>query len=77
MEFAEAIATFNECVRWINAHDQKGIVFLCTDDHVFIDSLGSQMSGRERLEQAWTGYFSLFPDYRFDVEARLHRMQLS
>ncbi len=26
------------------------------------------MSGRERLEQAWDGLFSLFPDYRFDVE---------
>jgi ketosteroid isomerase-like protein len=46
MESAEAIATFNECVRRINAHDPKGIVSLCTDDHVFIDSLGSQMSGR-------------------------------
>ena len=53
----------------INAHDPKGIVSLCTADHVFIDSLGFQLSGRERLEQAWAGYFSLFPDYRIDVEA--------
>jgi len=27
------------------------------------------MSGREFLEQAWAGYFSLFPDYRIEIEA--------
>jgi ketosteroid isomerase-like protein len=69
MESAEAMATLKEFVRCINAHDPKGIVSLCTADHIFIDSLGFQLSGRERLEQAWTGYFSMFPDYRIDVEA--------
>ena len=69
VEFADAIATLEEFVRCINAHDPKGIVSLCTADHIFIDSLGSQLSGCERLEQAWAGYFSLFPDYRIDVEA--------
>ena len=59
----------DEFVRCINAHDPKGIVSLCTADHIFIDSLGSQVLGRERLEQGWAGYFSLFPDYRIDVEA--------
>jgi hypothetical protein len=29
------------------------------------------MSGREFLEQAWGGYFSLFPDYRIEVDAAL------
>jgi ketosteroid isomerase-like protein len=69
MESAVAIATLNEFVRCINAHDPKGIVSLCTADHIFIDSLGSQLSGLDQLEQAWAGYFSLFPDYRIDVEA--------
>ena len=69
MKSAGAIATLDEFVGCINAHDPKGIVSLCTADHIFIDSLGSQLSGRERLEQAWAGYFSLFPDYRIDVEA--------
>lgn len=64
----DAVATLQEFVRRINAHDPKAIVSLCSGDHVFIDSLGAQMSGRERLEQGWTGYFSLFPDYRIDVE---------
>jgi len=66
---AEAIATLEEFVRCINAHDPKGIVSLCTTDHLFIDSLGSEMSGREFLQQAWAGYFSLFPDYRIDIDA--------
>ena len=69
MKSAEAVATLEEFIRCINAHDPKGIVFLCTTDHIFIDSLGSQMSGREFLQQAWSGYFSLFPDYRIDLDA--------
>ena len=69
METAQPIATLEEFVSCINAHDPKAIVSLCTADHIFIDSLGSQLSGRERLEQAWAGYFSLFPDYRIEIEA--------
>lgn len=53
----------------INAHDPKGIVALCAADHSFVDSLGSRLSGSEQLEQAWASYFSLFPDYRIEVEA--------
>ena len=69
MKSGEAIGTLEEFVRRINARDAKGIVSLCTADHVFIDTLGSQVSGHERLEQAWAGYFSIFPDYRIDLEA--------
>jgi ketosteroid isomerase-like protein len=65
----EAIVTLQKFVGRINAHDPTGIIALCTSDHVFIDSLGSRLSGRERLEQAWAGYFSLFPDYRVEVES--------
>ena len=27
------------------------------------------MSGRERLEQGWTGYFALFSDYHIEIES--------
>ena len=40
-----------------------------TADHVFTDSLGSTLSGRERLKEAWAGYFSLFPDYRIEIQS--------
>jgi ketosteroid isomerase-like protein len=65
----EAIAALQKFVARINAHDSSGIIALCSADHVFIDSLGSRLSGRERLEQAWSGYFALFPDYRIEVES--------
>ncbi len=73
VESAEAIATLNEFVARINAHDPEAIISLCTADHIFIDSLGSRMSGCERLEQAWAGYFSLFPDYRIEVDVSASR----
>lgn len=65
----EAVAALQKFVARINAHDLSGIAALCTADHVFIDSLGSRLSGPERLEQAWAGYFALFPDYRIEVES--------
>jgi ketosteroid isomerase-like protein len=69
MEPAAVIATLDEFVRCINAHDPNRIVSLCTADHIFVDSLGSRLSGQEELKQAWAGYFSLFSDYRIEVEA--------
>ena len=68
MKSAEAVATLEEFIRCINAHDPKGIVSICTADHIFVDSLGSPLSGQEQLEQAWAVYFSLFPDYRIEIE---------
>ena len=64
-----AEATLKKFVARINAHDPSGIIALCTTDHVFIDSLGSKLLGHKQLEQGWSGYFSLFPDYRIEVEA--------
>jgi ketosteroid isomerase-like protein len=64
-----AIATVDKFVAQINAHDPSGIIALCTADHVFTDSLGSILSGRERLQEAWVDYFSLFPDYRVEIES--------
>jgi hypothetical protein len=62
-------ATVREFIARINAHDPRGIVALCTPDHVFIDSLGARLSGLEHLEQGWIGYFSIFPDYLVEIEA--------
>jgi ketosteroid isomerase-like protein len=71
MPTTHAIATVDEFVAQINAHDPSGIIALCTADHVFTDSLGSTLSGRERLKEAWVGYFSLFPDYRIEIESAI------
>ena len=69
MQSVQAIAALEKLVARINAHDPSGIIALCTVDHVFTDSLGSTLSGREGLKEAWAGYFSLFPDYCIEVQS--------
>ena len=66
-ETRDAQATVREFVSRINAHDAAGIIALCTDDHVFVDSLGFQLSSVNQIERAWRGYFALFPDYRVEI----------
>ncbi len=52
----------------INAHDVDGIAALMTDDHRFIDSLGAEVLGRERMRHGWGEYFRMVPDYRVEVQ---------
>jgi uncharacterized protein (TIGR02246 family) len=47
----------------INRHDADGLAELMTEDHVFIDSLGNSVSGRENMRAGWRGYFAFCPDY--------------
>jgi ketosteroid isomerase-like protein len=63
--FAELFLAF---VAAINAHDMLKIGECMTEDHVFVDSLGSKVTGRKAMQDGWAGYFALFPDYRIDVE---------
>ena len=60
MDPVDAVLRFLER---INAHDVKGMVALMTADHLFVDSLGEQVTGREAMREAWTAYFFLFPDF--------------
>lgn len=48
----------------INARDLQGLASLMSDDHAFIDSEGSAVSGKPACIDAWRGFFELFPDYR-------------
>ena len=47
----------------INRHDVPGLYNLMADDHVFVDSIGDTLKGREEMRKAWIAYFYLFPDY--------------
>ena len=62
----DAEATLKKFVARINAHDPSGIIALCTIDHVFIDSLGSRLSGHKQLEQGWS-------EVLFPLSGLLHR----
>jgi len=64
-----AEATVRNFIARINALDSHGILALCTADHIFIDSLGTRLSGIPQLEHGWSAYFVLFPDYRIEVDA--------
>jgi len=65
------MATVLECVvsfvDAINAADVARIANLLTDDHVFVDSDGSEIQGRERMREAWLQYFRLMPAYAITV----------
>jgi len=52
----------------INEHDVDGIAAMITDDHLFVDSLGNRVQGREKMRGAWQSYFQMCPDYRVSHE---------
>ena len=54
-------------VRAINSGDPEQIGLRMSEDHLFTDSLGRKIRGREKMRRAWAGYFLLFPDYRIVV----------
>lgn len=51
----------------INQHDIDKIYSLMTDDHKFIDSLGNEVIGRDKMKSGWAKYFELFPDYKIEI----------
>jgi uncharacterized protein (TIGR02246 family) len=60
-----------ECVRTfvaaVNARDLGILCDLMTEDHVFIDSNGEEVCGREAMRAAWSGYFKMMTDYKIHV----------
>jgi len=51
----------------INRQNAGELAELMTEDHVFIDSLGARVAGREAMREGWTGYFRMVPDYSITV----------
>ena len=52
----------------INQHDADQLAGLMTEDHVFTDSQGTAVRGRETMRAGWRGYFAMCPDYRVSHE---------
>lgn len=52
-----------EFVKGINGHDVERLCELMSDDHTFINSLGSRLQGCDKVRAAWANYFEMFPDY--------------
>jgi ketosteroid isomerase-like protein len=47
----------------INQRDADKLAELMPEDHVFIDSLGQIVRGREKMRVGWRGYYASCPDY--------------
>jgi len=58
-----AVDVVLEFLERINQHDADKLADYMTEDHVFIDSLGQSVSGRENMRAGWRGYFAFCPDY--------------
>ncbi len=58
-----SLDSVKEYIKRINAHDVNGIIEMMSADHVFIDSLGINISGKETMRSAWDTYLAFFPDY--------------
>jgi len=52
----------------INQHDPDKLAAVMSEDHVFIESLGRTMRGREKMRQGWRSYYNMCPDYRVSHE---------
>lgn len=52
---------FNE---QINDGNLDGFSDLMTEGHTFIDGSGERVVGKERMLEAWSGFFQPYPDYR-------------
>ena len=60
-------------IEGINRHDVQRLSGLMTEDHVFIDSLGHTVNGREKMVDGWKQYFAFCPDYWLSHQEILER----
>ncbi len=73
MQNSEVVLKF---VSKINSHDVPGLVSLMTEDHLFVDSLGSRFV-RPAIEEGWRQYFAMVPDYWVRVERVISDTEVS
>jgi ketosteroid isomerase-like protein len=65
------VATVKAFIAAINTQDLAALSALMPDDHEFVDSGGTTVSGRETMLAGWRHYFAMFPDYRIRVDLML------
>jgi ketosteroid isomerase-like protein len=63
-------------VNEINRHDVPAITALMSSDFRFVDSLGQEVHGVERMGAGWVAYFALFPDYQITIREHFSVGQL-
>jgi len=58
-------------VNEINRHDVAALTAMMAPDFRFVDGLGQEVRGAERMGAGWAAYFALFPDYQILISAHL------
>jgi uncharacterized protein (TIGR02246 family) len=57
----------DEFVKAINKHDIEAIYNLMAENHLFIDSMGREVSGRDEMKKSWIAFFKIVPDYNINI----------
>lgn len=52
----------------ISTQDVNGLEGLMTEDHLFVDGMGTEVRGRETMRTGWADYFRMVPDYRITAD---------
>lgn len=58
-------------VEMINSRNPEGLRDLMAENHLFTDSLGQTVEGKETMYAAWKDYFRMAPDYEIVCEKML------
>ncbi|MDZ7650343.1 MAG: nuclear transport factor 2 family protein [Cytophagales bacterium] len=61
--------TINLYLQAINSHNPDILTSLQSEDFTFIDAMGSELKGKEKVHAAWASYFKNVPDYKVDIES--------
>jgi ketosteroid isomerase-like protein len=64
----ESLRIARRFVEAINRQSVEEITRLMSDDHLFVDSGGMRVQGREKMKAGWQGYFRMVPDYSITIE---------
>ena len=63
MSTKDPVKTATEFMDAINDHSLEAMSNLMSDDHTFIDSEWSRLTGKKKVLKSWKEYYDLFPDY--------------
>jgi uncharacterized protein (TIGR02246 family) len=66
----KVLSVVDEFVRQINSRNATGLSRLMTDDHVFVDSLGNAIQGKDQMRKAWIAYFYMIPNFTVTIQEK-------
>lgn len=70
---SDSLSVVHAFIHAINTHEPTRLFHLMTEDHLFVDSGGDSIRGREEMRKAWVAYFYLVPDYLIDASEMLEK----